>query len=33
LTGGEGDDTYIVDSLADTVTEDDGGGTDSVLAR
>ncbi|MDF8335008.1 family 16 glycosylhydrolase [Novosphingobium cyanobacteriorum] len=31
MTGGSGDDTYVVDSLADTVTENAGGGYDRVL--
>jgi len=32
LQGGTGDDTYIVDNTADTIVEQSGGGTDSVLA-
>ena len=30
MTGGAGDDTFFVDSTADTVSEGAGGGTDTV---
>lgn len=32
LTGGAGDDTYVIDSLADTVVELGGGGADTIRA-
>jgi len=32
MAGGAGDDTYIADNSGDVVNEDDGGGTDTVLA-
>ena len=32
MTGGTGDDTFLVDNASDTVTEGSGGGTDTVIS-
>ena len=32
MSGGDGDDTYVVDSTSDTVTENSSGGTDIIYS-